>query len=351
MSTTGSLLPLLLVGAAFVAAQGCEETPANCGSDSDCEGADCGPGSMPFCDLTTTSCSCTPFSGSGGAGGTGGTGGRETASGTPRVGVDLGDATTRSSLKLIGTDGSLSDIGDALFPGSSAEDEPKTRQLAYDWAGQTLYAVNVGLDQNHQLFSIDVCTGQASKVGDLRRPDDMPFVNLEGLAIDGDGQIYVSGSLDDQIYSKTLLRVLISDGEITTEVVGDFGQTREGVERGLDVGDADRMFFVDDQLYITDTFVEEGDIFRTYVYEVDVANVGNPNPQVPLFDSAFELSSIAWDNVSATESVSWESTPDMAAAEGWYVIDLETAPSTRRIEGLANFDGPFAFVDRDCPTP
>jgi hypothetical protein len=250
-------------------------------------------------------------------------------------------------LKRIRADGTETTIGE-LFSELEPANEPKIRQLAYDWAGQTLYGVNVGLDQDHQLFAIDVCTGKAEKLGDLLRPDGEAFRNLEGLAIDGVGQIYVSGSVDEQIYSTTLLRVLIDAGEITTEAVGDFGQTREGDARGQDLGDADRMFFVDNQLYITDTFVEEGEIFRTYVYKVDVADVGSPNPQMPLFDSTFELSSIAWDNVSSTESVSWESTPDMQAAEGWYAIDLETAPNTSKIQGLPNFDGPFAFVDLDC---
>jgi len=254
-------------------------------------------------------------------------------------------------LKLIGIEnGSVTDIGE-LFSSMDPSAEPKIRQLAYDWRSDVLYGVNVGLNQAHQLFTIDVCTGAATKLGDLLRPDSMPFVLLEAVAVDPDGVIYVSGSLDDQVYSKTLLRVL-TDGGVTTEAVGDFGQTQNGIVDMENVGDADRMFFVDTQLYITDTIRENEDaIFRTYVYAIDVEQPGNSSSPESLLNSPFELSSIAWDNMSATESVSWVSTPDMRPAEGWYVIDLDPPRGTSKIQappnGPANFDGPFAFVNRE----
>ena len=97
---------------------------------------------------------------------------------TTRVAVQDGQ------LKLI-EGGAVSDIG-PLFPGGG--DAPEIRQLAYDWTTNVLYGVNVGRDvPNLRLFTIDVCTGEATEVGELRRPDGAAFAHLEGLAVDATG--------------------------------------------------------------------------------------------------------------------------------------------------------------------
>jgi len=252
---------------------------------------------------------------------------------TTRVGIEDG------RLKLIETDG-LVDIG-PLFP-NGAGDGDEIRQLAYDWTTHVLYGANVGTGSdfpNRRLFTIDLCTGEATEVGELRRPDGEAFFLMEGIAVDSRGQIYVTGNLSDVLRSTTLLTVS-TEGGVTTESVGDMGTTIDGIDGGAD---ADRMFATGDRLHISDSFPRNNDMmppFDTWLYEVDPndpAMTVDLNPQ----GISAELDSLAWDPLSDwVEAIDW-------STGSWYKVNTEGG-FAYLLSGLPPIDGPFAFVDRGC---
>ena len=254
-------------------------------------------------------------------------------SSTTRVGIEDG------RLKLIQA-GGLVDIG-PLFPGG-AGDGDEIRQLAYDWTTHVLYGANVGRDSDfpsRRLFTIDLCTGEATEVGELRRPDGETFFLMEGLAVDSAGQIYVTGNLSDVLRSTTLLTVSI-DGGVTTEAVGDMGTTVDGIDGG---GDADRLFAAGERLFISDSFPRNDDMmppFDTWLYEVDPSDppmTVDLNPQ----GISAELDSLAWDPLSDwVEAIDW-------STGSWYKVNMEGG-FAYLLSGLPPIDGPFAFVDRGC---
>jgi len=253
---------------------------------------------------------------------------------TPRVGIEEG------RLKLIEPDG-LVDIG-PLFPNGTGA-EPEIRQLAYDWTTHTLYGANVGRGSdfpNRRLFTIDVCTGETTEVGELRRPDGEPFFLMEGIAVDWEGQMYVTGNLESLLRSTTLLTVS-TEGGVTTTSVGDMGPTKDSLDGR---SDADRLFATGDGLFISDSFPRNDDMmppFDTWLYEVDSSN---PTMTVDLNPDGVsaELGSLAWDPFTdMVEAIDW-------STGTWYNVDLDGG-IVRLITGMSPIDGPFAFVDRSCP--
>ena len=119
--------------------------------------------------------------------------------------------------------------------------------IAFDWHTDTLFGLaRADGTVVPKLATIDVCTGAVTVIGNIDLPDTTEYF-AEGIAIDPEGTIYVSMSIDGGIpsgdyYSETLVTV-DADTASATYVATISGTVQN---------EADGLEFVDGTLYASD---------------------------------------------------------------------------------------------------
>ena len=141
--------------------------------------------------------------------------------------------------------------GDAIDVATLSGDTTGLMQdIAFDWQNGVLYGLarTSSTDRTPLLTTIDVCTGEVSIVGTITLTDETVYL-AEGLAIDDQGTMYVSMSINGEppsdYYSETLVTVNPADAVAT--LVGTISGTSSTVE-----DEADALECVDGTLYAVD---------------------------------------------------------------------------------------------------